>query len=211
MVSCPGRDGLGLGILAGVATVVWIVGATNAINLIDGLDGLAGGVVAIISPSLVVCALLQGHRFTVVLLAGMAGACLGFLRHNWEPARIFLGDAGSLTVGFLLAIAAVQASIKASTAVAILVPILALGLPVMDTLLVMIARFLGLPGAPLRARLLRLGRRRPPARPPSPGRAMPQPSQGGRVVARRDAGLLCTGDRRAVYPKRGGRGLAGGS
>jgi UDP-GlcNAc:undecaprenyl-phosphate GlcNAc-1-phosphate transferase len=158
VVSLPGGEGLGLGILAGVATVLWIVGATNAFNLIDGLDGLAGGVAAIISLSLVVCGVLQGHRFTVVLLAGLAGACLGFLRHNWEPARIFLGDAGSLTVGFLLAIAAVQASIKASTAVAILVPILVLGLPVMDTLLVMIARFFGSPEAPLQTRLLRLGR-----------------------------------------------------
>ena len=159
VVSVPGSPrGLGLGILAGVATVVWIVGVVNAINLIDGLDGLAGGVAAIISSSLVVCAVLQGHRFTVVLLAGVAGACLGFLRHNWEPARIFLGDAGSLTVGFLLAIAAVQASIKASAAIAILVPILALGLPVMDTLLVMIVRFFDVPGSQLWARLLRIGR-----------------------------------------------------
>ena len=157
VVSLPGGQGLALGILAGVATVMWIVGATNAFNLIDGLDGLAGGVAAIISSALVVCALLQGHRFTVVLLAGLTGACLGFLRHNWEPARIFLGDAGSLTVGFLLAIAAVQASIKASAAVAILVPILVLGLPVMDTLLVMIVRFFGLSRATLRTRLLRLG------------------------------------------------------
>lgn len=158
VVSLPGGGGLGLGVLAGAATVMWIVGATNAFNLIDGLDGLAGGVAAIISLSLLVCALLQGHRFTVVLLAGLAGACLGFLRHNWEPAQIFLGDAGSLTVGFLLALAAVQASIKASAAVAILVPILVLGLPVMDTLLVIVVRFFGLSGATLRDRLLRLGR-----------------------------------------------------
>lgn len=158
VVSLPGSRGeLTLGILAGVVTVVWIVGATNAFNLIDGLDGLAGGVAAIISSSLLVCGVLQGHRFTVVLLAGLAGACLGFLRHNWEPARIFLGDAGSLTVGFLLAIAAVQASFKASAAVAILVPILVLGLPVMDTLLVMVVRFFGLSRATLRDRLLRLG------------------------------------------------------
>ena len=157
VVSLPGGDGLALGILAGFATATWIVGATNAFNLIDGLDGLAGGVAAIISSSLLVCALLQGHRFTVVLLAGLTGACLGFLRHNWEPARIFLGDAGSLTVGFLLAIAAVQASIKASAAVAILVPLLVLGLPVMDTLLVMIVRFFGLSRATLRARLLSVG------------------------------------------------------
>ena len=159
VVSVPGsRGSVALGVLAGVVTVMWIVGATNAFNLIDGLDGLAGGVAAIISLALVVCAVLQGHRFTVVLLGGLAGACLGFLRHNWEPARIFLGDAGSLTVGFLLAIAAVQASIKASAAVAILVPILVFGLPVMDTLQVMIARFFGLSQATLRERVLGLGR-----------------------------------------------------
>ncbi len=159
VVSVPGsRGGMALGILTGVVTVVWIVGATNAFNLIDGLDGLAGGVAAIIALTLVACALLQGHRFTVVLVAGLAGACLGFLRHNWEPARIFLGDAGSLTMGFLLAIAAVQASIKASAAVAILVPILVLGLPVMDTLQVMIVRFFGLSQATLRERVLGLGR-----------------------------------------------------
>lgn len=157
-LSVPGGHGLGLGILAGVATVVWIVGATNAINLIDGLDGLAGGVAAIIAASLAVCALVQGQRFTVILLAGMAGSCLGFLRHNWEPARIFLGDAGSLTIGFLLATASVQASIKASAVMAILVPILALGLPVMDTLLVMVVRFFDVPGSHLRTRLLRIGR-----------------------------------------------------
>jgi UDP-GlcNAc:undecaprenyl-phosphate/decaprenyl-phosphate GlcNAc-1-phosphate transferase len=157
-LSVPGGQGLGLGILAGVATVVWIVGATNAINLIDGLDGLAGGIAAIISSSLAVYAFVQGYYFTVILLAGMAGACLGFLRHNWEPARIFLGDAGSLTLGFLLAVASVQASIKASAAIAILVPILALGLPVMDTLLVMVVRFFDAPGSRLRTRLLRVGR-----------------------------------------------------
>ena len=157
-LSVPGGRGLGLGILAGVVTVCWIVGATNAINFIDGLDGLAGGVVAMIAASLAVCAGMQGQRFTVIVLAGMAGACVGFLRHNWEPARIFLGDAGSLTIGFLLAIASVQASIKASAAIAVLVPILAFGLPVMDTLLVMVARFFGLPHARLQTRLFRLAR-----------------------------------------------------
>jgi UDP-GlcNAc:undecaprenyl-phosphate GlcNAc-1-phosphate transferase len=101
---------------------------------------------------------IQGYRLTVVLLAGMAGACLGFLRHNWEPARIFLGDAGALTLGFLVAVAAVQASVKASAAIAILVPILALGLPVMDTVLVMLARFFAAPRKDIASRLLRVGR-----------------------------------------------------
>jgi UDP-GlcNAc:undecaprenyl-phosphate GlcNAc-1-phosphate transferase len=129
---------------------------TNAINLIDGLDGLASGVVAIISTSLLCYATLQGGSGTVILMAVTAGACLGFLRHNWEPARIFMGDSGSLTLGFLLGAMSLHSSIKAPAAVAILVPILALGVPVMDTLLVMAVRFLDRSRGPLAARFLRM-------------------------------------------------------
>jgi UDP-GlcNAc:undecaprenyl-phosphate/decaprenyl-phosphate GlcNAc-1-phosphate transferase len=145
-----------LGILGELVSILWIVGVTNAINLIDGLDGLAGGVVAIISVSLLGYASIQGSPGTVVLMAATAGACLGFLRHNWEPARIFMGDSGSLTLGFLLAAITVHSSLKAPAAVAILVPILALGVPVMDTLLVMAVRFLDRPKGPLTNRFLRM-------------------------------------------------------
>ena len=130
------------GMWGGLIALLWIVGVSNAINLIDGLDGLAGGVAAIISASLLVFSLLVGNEGTVVLLAGILGACIGFLRHNWEPARVFMGDSGSLTLGFLLGALSLHSSIKARAAVAILVPILALGLPVIDTLLVMLVRFL---------------------------------------------------------------------
>jgi UDP-GlcNAc:undecaprenyl-phosphate GlcNAc-1-phosphate transferase len=143
-----------LGWLGSLVSLVWIVGVTNAINLIDGLDGLAGGVVAIISTSLLGYAILQGNAGTVLLMAATAGACIGFLRHNWEPARIFMGDSGSLSLGFLLAAATVHSSLKAPAAVAILVPILALGVPVMDTLLVMGVRFLDRPKGPLTVRFL---------------------------------------------------------
>lgn len=143
-----------LGWFGGIVSIVWIVGVTNAINLIDGLDGLAGGVVAIISTSLLGYAILQGNTGTVLLMAATAGACIGFLRHNWEPARIFMGDSGSLSLGFLLAATTVHSSLKAPAAVAILVPILALGVPVMDTLLVMTVRFLDRPKGPLTGRLL---------------------------------------------------------
>jgi len=129
---------------------------TNAINLIDGLDGLAGGVVAIISTSLLAYAVLQGNTGTVLLMAATAGSCIGFLRHNWEPAKIFMGDSGSLSLGFLLAAATVHSSLKAPAAVAILVPILALGVPVMDTLLVMAVRFLDRPKGPMTGRFLRM-------------------------------------------------------
>jgi len=147
----PFAGGIDLGIWGPVVSLLWIVGVTNAINLIDGLDGLAGGVVAIISVSMLAYAALQGSPGSVVLMAATAGACLGFLRHNWEPARIFMGDSGALTLGFLLAAMSVHSALKAPAAVAILVPILALGVPVMDTLLVMAVRFLDRPQArPLR-------------------------------------------------------------
>src|SRR6185295_9037473 len=81
----------------------------------------------------------------VVVTAATVGACLGFLRHNWAPARIYMGDSGSLTLGFLLAIMSVHASIKGAATVAILAPILALGLPVIDTLLVMAVRLIAKP------------------------------------------------------------------
>lgn len=141
VVDFPGIGMVDLGIWGAVLSIVWIVGVTNAINLIDGLDGLAGGVVVIIASSFLVYALLQGRLLTVVFTGAMVGACLGFLRHNWEPARIFMGDSGSLTLGFLLATLSIQSVLKSFAAVAILVPVLALGLPVVDTLLVMMVRF----------------------------------------------------------------------
>ncbi|HTG32566.1 MAG TPA: MraY family glycosyltransferase [Thermoanaerobaculia bacterium] len=145
-----------LGLFGGFVSLLWIVGVTNAINLIDGLDGLAGGVVAIISVSFLAYAMLQGNAGTVILMAAVAGSCLGFLRHNWEPARVFMGDSGSLMLGFLLAATTVHSSLKAPAAVAILVPILALGVPVMDTLLVMAVRFLDRPKSALIDRFLRM-------------------------------------------------------
>jgi UDP-GlcNAc:undecaprenyl-phosphate GlcNAc-1-phosphate transferase len=145
-----------LGLVGGFVSLLWIVGVTNAINLIDGLDGLAGGVVAIISLSFLAYAMLQGNAGTVILMAAVAGSCLGFLRHNWEPARVFMGDSGSLMLGFLLAATTVHSSLKAPAAVAILVPILALGVPVMDTLLVMAVRFLDRPKSALLDRFLRM-------------------------------------------------------
>jgi UDP-GlcNAc:undecaprenyl-phosphate GlcNAc-1-phosphate transferase len=142
-----------LGLLAPVVSILWIVGVTNAINFFDGLDGLASGISAIIAMSFLVLALVQGHSDTVLLSAGIAGACLGFLHHNWAPARVFMGDSGSLTLGFLLAALSVHSSIKASAAIAIVVPLLALGLPAIDALLVMTVRFLESPGHPILRRL----------------------------------------------------------
>ena len=153
----PGVD-LPLGALGGVLTLLWIVGVANAINLFDGLDGLASGVVAIIAGSILVYSLVQDNHFTVILMAALAGACLGFLPHNWIPAKIFMGDAGSLLLGFLLAAITVHSSLKSSAAVAILIPVLALGVPVMDTLVVMAVRFLERPKGHAVERLLRMFR-----------------------------------------------------
>ncbi len=149
---------INLGLWGGIVAILWIVGVTNALNLIDGLDGLAGGVAAIIASSLLAYSLVQGNRGSVVLMAAIFGACMGFLRHNWEPAKIFMGDSGSLTLGFLLGAISLHSAFKATAAVAILVPILALGLPVIDTLLVMGVRFFEGEGAPVRSRIGRMFR-----------------------------------------------------
>ncbi|MCP4654240.1 MAG: undecaprenyl/decaprenyl-phosphate alpha-N-acetylglucosaminyl 1-phosphate transferase [bacterium] len=156
VVGLPFGFDIYLGPLSGVLTVLWIVGVTNAINLIDGLDGLAAGVVGIIASSLLVFSIIQQSPFAMVLTAGIVGSCLGFLPHNWDPARIFMGDSGSQPLGFLLATLSVYSSLKSSTTIAILVPLLALGVPIIDTLLVMAVRFLERPKGPLGIRLLRM-------------------------------------------------------
>ena len=139
----PIGEDVQLGWLAPLISLVWIVGVTNAINLLDGLDGLAGGVVAIVSGSLMCYVVLNGQIEMVIFTSALTGACLGFLRHNWAPAKIYLGDSGSLTLGFMVASFALLFSVKASATVTILVPILALGLPLIDTVLVMAVRFTG--------------------------------------------------------------------
>jgi UDP-GlcNAc:undecaprenyl-phosphate GlcNAc-1-phosphate transferase len=147
-----------LGSWGGPLSILWVVGVTNAINLIDGLDGLAAGVAAIVGASLLAYSLFQDNQATAILLAAVVGACLGFLAHNWEPAKIFMGDGGALTLGFLFGALTLHSSLKAPAAVAILVPILALGLPVLDTLLVMTVRFVEGDGRPLVSRFLRMFR-----------------------------------------------------
>ncbi len=122
-------------------TILWIVGITNAFNLIDGLDGLASGVAFIVSVTIFSIALIKEETTTAMMALLLAGALLGFLRYNFRGAKIFLGDSGSLFIGFTLAILSMQSSTKGSTAFSILVPVLALGLPIMDTVLSMIRRF----------------------------------------------------------------------
>jgi UDP-GlcNAc:undecaprenyl-phosphate GlcNAc-1-phosphate transferase len=123
-------------------TILWIVGVTNAFNLIDGLDGLASGVAIIAAATIFAISCISGQLGIAAIALLIAGSVLGFLRYNFNPARIFLGDSGSLFLGFSLAVLSIQSSTKGSTAFTIAVPILALGLPIVDTLLSMVRRFL---------------------------------------------------------------------
>jgi UDP-GlcNAc:undecaprenyl-phosphate GlcNAc-1-phosphate transferase len=121
-------------------TLFWVVGITNALNLIDGLDGLAAGVALISSITILVIALLHGRSEAAILTAILCGAILGFLPYNFNPATIFMGDTGAQLLGFLLAAISMEGTIKSAAAFAISVPILALGLPIYDTLFAMIRR-----------------------------------------------------------------------
>jgi len=125
-----------------VITVLWIVGITNAINLIDGLDGLAGGVSLITAVTIYFISRDLGIPHLPYLALCLSGACLGFLIFNFNPARIFLGDSGSLVLGFVLACFSILGTVKRSTAVVMLGPPLVLALPVADTFLAIARRFL---------------------------------------------------------------------
>jgi UDP-GlcNAc:undecaprenyl-phosphate/decaprenyl-phosphate GlcNAc-1-phosphate transferase len=136
------QENISIGYLDYPLTIVWIVGITNAINLIDGLDGLASGVSTIAFLSVFPIALYNGDVATAAMSLIIAGSLIGFLRYNFNPARIFLGDSGSLFVGFALSVLTIHSSTKGSATFAVIVPILALGLPIMDTLLSMTRRLL---------------------------------------------------------------------
>jgi UDP-GlcNAc:undecaprenyl-phosphate GlcNAc-1-phosphate transferase len=123
-----------------VFTLLWIVGVINAMNLIDGLDGLAAGVGLFGVATTFVMAASRGDGIMMLFMAGLGGSLLGFLVYNFNPASIFMGDTGSMFIGYVLAVGSIQTSQKSSTAVAILVPMVALGLPIADTLLAMIRR-----------------------------------------------------------------------
>jgi UDP-GlcNAc:undecaprenyl-phosphate GlcNAc-1-phosphate transferase len=125
--------------LVWVATSFWIVAVTNAVNLLDGLDGLASGVAAIIGATLSVIAWQAGHGFAVCIGVALVGALLGFLPHNFSPARIFLGDTGSLFAGFVLSVLALECYRRVSL-ITLMVPLLALAVPLLDTALSIVRR-----------------------------------------------------------------------
>lgn len=123
-------------------TLFWIVGITNTLNLIDGLDGLAGGVAFISALSFTAVALKLGVPQIGVLAVMVAGACIGFLPYNFNPAKIFMGDTGALFLGFMLAVISIEGVMKSVATIAMLVPIIILGVPIFDTTFAIFRRVL---------------------------------------------------------------------
>jgi UDP-N-acetylmuramyl pentapeptide phosphotransferase/UDP-N-acetylglucosamine-1-phosphate transferase len=128
-------DGLSL-----LTTVIWLVGITNAINWLDGLDGLAAGVSGIAAVGLLSVSYSLNQPAPGLLAAALAGSCLGFLRHNFNPARIFMGDGGSYFLGFALAAISIVGPAKGITSVSLLLPLLILSLPLADMSAVIMGR-----------------------------------------------------------------------
>ncbi len=122
-------------------TILWIVAVTNTVNLIDGLDGLAAGVSSIASITILFVALQQNLWMVALLTAAIAGSAFGFLFHNFNPAKIFMGDTGSLFLGYMLAAVSIMGAVKGAATIALFVPIVALGLPIMDTAFAIIRRY----------------------------------------------------------------------
>ena len=146
-VTDPFGDYIYLEWFAVPATMFWLVGLTNTVNLIDGLDGLAAGVSAIASFTIMLIALEQDFILVAVLTAALAGAAVGFLKYNFNPAQIFMGDTGSMFLGFMLAGISVTGAVKSVATIALVVPVFALGLPILDTTFAIVRRVRG--GVPI--------------------------------------------------------------
>jgi len=139
-VTIPFIGKVSLGFFGIIFSLLWIVGITNAINLLDGLDGLAAGVSGISSFFIFLSAVEQ-HDYIVAFLAfSLAGACAGFLPFNFYPARIFMGNPGSMFLGFILAAISVISFQKSSTIITLFIPVIALGIPIIDTALAIVRR-----------------------------------------------------------------------
>ena len=127
-----------------VVTLLWVVGFTNAFNFIDGLDGLSSGIAAISSLSLLAVAVqLPDRGAAVLLLAALAGSALGFLRHNFNPAKIIMGDSGAYLLGYVLAAVSVLGALKVTAALTVVAPIMILGVPVLNIAQVTVRRLWG--------------------------------------------------------------------
>ena len=138
----PFGDMIYLDVFAIPLTILWVVALTNTVNLIDGLDGLAAGVSTIAAVTIFMVALAQNFWTVAILTAALAGSALGFLQHNFNPAKIFMGDTGSMFLGYTLAAVSVLGTVKSAATIALVVPIVALGLPIMDTAFAIIRRYM---------------------------------------------------------------------
>ncbi|WP_276356018.1 MraY family glycosyltransferase [Cohnella caldifontis] len=123
-------------------TAVWVFALINMLNFIDGIDGLASGVCVISSLTIFAASLMEVQRETAVVAIALTGACLAFLGYNFHPARIFMGDAGATFLGYTLAVTAIDGTLKGATFLSLSVPLLALGVPILDTVIVFSRRLL---------------------------------------------------------------------
>lgn len=135
-----GERWVDFGLLAKPLTIFWIISLVNVMNFIDGLDGLAAGISTIGALTLLLVSMQQSLPVAVLLSAALAGSAVGFLRYNFNPAKIFMGDAGSMFLGFTLAAISVQGVLKSALTVSVVVPVLALAVPIFDTAFAIIRR-----------------------------------------------------------------------
>lgn len=140
-IGVPGTAGIKLGIFTLPVTILWVVGVTNALNLVDGLDGLASGVAFFAAITIFVVSILQHNTELGILTISLSGATLAFLRFNFNPATMFLGDSGAMFLGFLLAAFSMIWATKAPTLVAVVAPLFALGLPIAEVGISVFRRF----------------------------------------------------------------------
>ena len=156
-------ESIELGLLSAPLTIVWFVGMSNAFNLIDGLDGLAAGVGFFSTTTLFIACVINERWEIAVIAAALGGSLLGFLRYNFNPASVFLGDSGALFVGFALAAIAMRGSMKSSAAIAVVAPLMALAVPILDASIAVLRRFVrgddvfSADGDHIHHRLLRMG------------------------------------------------------
>ncbi len=127
--------------LGAILTVIWVVGLMNVLNFLDGMDGLATGIAGISSMTLFFIALIQGEHVLALLCISLLGTTLGFLKYNFHPAKIFMGDAGALFLGCILSAISIEGAFKGATLITLLVPLLVFGVPIFDTAYVMFRRW----------------------------------------------------------------------
>lgn len=140
VVGHPLGGAIELGWLSVPVTLLWLVAVTNVLNIIDGLDGLAAGIASIAAMPLLVIAFQRGEWTVALLAAALIGSTVGFLRYNFNPARVFMGDTGGLFLGFVLGAFAVEGALGGASGIAVSIPVLVLGVPVFDTICAVIRR-----------------------------------------------------------------------